>query len=367
MEALLFRNPSSGHVYGDKCNKAVRTAREQVANLVGARPDEIYFTSCGTESNNWAIWGVVASARKRGIEWPHVVTTQVEHPAVLRYVEALREQGLLRYTTVAVNEEGIVALEDVVGALTQDTVLVSIMHANNEVGSIQPVQQIATAAKRKGIVVHCDAAQSMGKIDVQVDDLNVDLLSIVGHKFGAPKGVAALYIRSGVQLEPMLRGGGQEAGMRAGTENVLLVVGLGKAAELARLEAVKIPCHMEQMRDKLFAMLQESFGQGAIAVNGPKDSSCCLPNTLNVRISGLDAAQLLSSLRNKVAASAGSACHSGKNSISEVLSAMKVSEDQARGTLRLSTGRHTTKADIEFAVKCIVEAAAKQGLCNKIA
>ncbi|GMH33352.1 hypothetical protein BSKO_01186 [Bryopsis sp. KO-2023] len=353
-----FGNPSSKHIYGTKCHGAVEDARKQVAGLIGCSPSEIYFTSCGTESNNWAIWGSIAMARKRGLKCPHVVTSAVEHPAVLNYLIALKEQGLLTFTAVPVTEQGLVRPQDVIASIDpESTVLVSIMHSNNEVGAIQPLEEI-TAAVRQATpqaLIHCDGAQSLGKVSLNVQSLGVDMLSIVGHKLGAPKGVAALYIRSGVQLEPLLRGGGQEAGSRPGTENVLQVVGLGMACEIARKEATAIYQNMMQTREKLHECLISGLGADSVHLNGPTDPSKRLPNTLNVSIDGLDSNKLLSGLGETLAASAGSACHSGEHSSSPVLEAMKVPGEAAKGTLRLSTGRHTTLEDVARAAEIIVQ------------
>lgn len=367
MEPFVFHhfgNPSSPHVYGRACRAAVDTARQQVARLIGAQPSEVFFTSGGTESDNWAIWGAVMAHRQSVEGLPHVVTSQIEHPAVLACLQSLSKQGFLSYTAVPVDHQGLVSVSDVEAALTPSTVLVTIMHSNNEVGALQPVAAIAAAAHARGVpLVHTDAAQSLGKVPIDVNELGVDLLTVVGHKFGAPKGVGALYIRSGAQLANLLHGGSQEAGRRAGTENVLLLAGLGAAAQVAADESAELMSHMRHMRQWLQEQLMAAFPPELVRVNGPNDESLRLPNTLSISIKGLAAPSLLQQLKDKLAASAGAACHSKEGpAVSPVLQAMKVEPRFAVGTLRLSTGRHTTEADIDTAVKLIVGAARKQGM-----
>lgn len=360
-----FGNPSSVHTYGLATRAAVDKARQQVAALINCWADELAFTSCGTEADNWAIWGSVM-ARKDTVEGtPHVVTSAVEHPAVTKCLQQLQQLGLCSYTSVPVDAAGLVDPADVVAALTPDTVLVTVMHSNNEVGTIQPIAAIARAVKaaNPNILVHTDAAQSMGRLDLDVQGLGVDLLTLVGHKFGAPKGVGALFIKRGVKLVNLLSGGSQEAGRRGGTENVLLLVGLGAAAELAFTERSEQQQHMRSMRDRLAAGLLAIFPREIVQINGPQDSSLVLPNTLSISIKGLAAPSLLQMLQDKLAASAGAACHSSKGaSVSPVLQAMKLGPVWAVGTLRLSTGRHTTADEIDRAVQLIYEAAVKQGV-----
>ncbi|WIA11892.1 hypothetical protein OEZ85_011977 [Tetradesmus obliquus] len=368
----LFGNPSSVHAYGQQTRAAVDKARQQVAGLINCSPDEVAFTSCGTESDNWALWGAVmarrgssssSSSSQQGL--PHVVTSQIEHPAVTACLRSMAEHGLCTFTAVPVDSQGLISVTDVVSALTPNTVLVSIMHSNNEVGSLQPVAAIAAAVRQAapGCLVHSDAAQSMGKVAVDVQQLGVDLLTLVGHKFGAPKGVAALYIRQGVQLANLLSGGSQERGRRGGTENVLLLAGLGAAAELAQLEADATAAHMRSMRDRLAAGLLAALPRHLVRINGPQDSALQLPNTLSISVKGLSAPSLLQMLAQKLAASAGAACHSSHGpAVSPVLQAMRLHPDYAVGTLRLSTGRHTTADEVDRAVTLIVGAARKQGL-----
>lgn len=369
---LHWGNPSSGHAFGKPCATAVKRARAAVARLINASPAEILFTACGSEADNHAIVGAIKAeeARRRlagvkGGPLPHVVTSNVEHPAIVECLEAARGCGRADVTYVPVDGEGRVTAEAVAAALTPQTVLVTVMHANNEVGAMQPIGEIVAAcrAAKPGVLVHTDAAQSVGKVAVDVEALGVDLLTLVGHKFGAPKGVAALYVRRGLQLPNFLHGGGQEGGRRAGTECVVLVAALGRAAEIAVAELDALQAHMRATRDRLAALLWEGLGGGGDGVlrrNGPEQEEHRLPNTLSVGIRGVNASALLATLSEKVAASAGAACHTDHASISAVLRAMDVPRDYAIGTLRLSTGRHTTMDDVERGAALILEQARAQ-------
>ncbi|MBI4396795.1 MAG: cysteine desulfurase [Elusimicrobia bacterium] len=343
-----FGNPSSSHAYGAKTKEAVETARRQAAALLNCRPEEIVFTSGGTESNNYALKGAAFALRDKG---NHIITSQVEHPAVLEVCRFLERQGF-KITYVPVDGTGRVRPSDVEQAMTAQTILISIMHANNEVGTLQPVQEIAALAKKRGVLSHTDAAQSAGKIPTRVDALGVDLLSVAGHKLYAPKGIGVLFVRAGVTLEKFMHGAGHESGRRAGTENVLEIAGLGKACEIALRDMEKNETHMRAMRDKLYEGLQSSAGN--LRLNGHVDER--LPNTLSVGFRGLEAHRLLSGIQDAVAASAGSACHSGEVKISPVLKAMNVPEEWARGTVRFSTGRMTTLVDIQEAVQVVSKA-----------
>jgi cysteine desulfurase len=345
-----FGNPSSGHWYGVQARQAVEEARARVSELLHCAAGEVVFTSGGTESNNQALKGAALALRGRG---NHIVTSAIEHPAVTEVCRWLAERGF-EVTWLPVDEHGRVSAADFEVALRPETILVSIMHANNEVGTIQPIAEIARLARRRGVLVHTDAAQSAGKIPVDVEALGVDLLSLAGHKLYAPKGVGALYVRRGVALEKFLHGAGQESGRRAGTENVLEIVGLGKACEIARRDLDRNTGHMLEMRDALEAGLRARTA--AMRVNGhPRER---LPNTLSVSFPGADAQDLLRAVGGRVAASAGAACHSGAIEVSHVLRAMRVPLEHARGTLRLSTGRMTARPDIEAAVDAIAGAVA---------
>jgi cysteine desulfurase len=343
-----FGNPSSSHWYGRKTREAVETARAQVAALLNCTPGEILFTSGGTESNNHAIRGIALARRRHG---KHIITSQIEHPAVTAVCERLKQDGF-EITYLAVDEHGLISVSDVKRAIRPETILITLMHANNEVGTIQPIEEVAELAIARGIVFHTDAAQSAGKIPTDVRALGVDLLSIAGHKLYAPKGVGALYVREGTHLERLMEGAGQERGRRPGTENVLEIVGLGKACEIARRDLAANREQMRRLRDRLEAGLLERVPY--LCVNGHPENR--LPNTLSASVEGLDAGALLAAIQDKVAASAGAACHSGHVQVSHVLQAMHIPEEWARGTLRFSTGRMTSAVDIDTAVAVIADA-----------
>lgn len=343
-----FGNPSSGHAYGRTPREAVAEARRQVADLLGCPPEHIIFTSGGTEANNHALKGIVMAAHRGG----HIITSAVEHPAVLAVCRFLERFGI-ETTYLPVDAAGQVNPEDVASAIRADTLLITIMHANNEVGTLQPIDAIAELARKHGIPLHTDAAQSVGKIATRVDDLSVDLLSVAGHKLYAPKGVGALYVGPGVAaLENFCHGAGQESGRRAGTENVALIVGLGKACALAARDLERNGAHMRRMRDHLYAGLQA--GLENVRRNGHPDKR--LPNTLSVSFPGIAADRLLATIGDTVAASAGAACHADSITISHVLEAMQVPENHARGTVRFSVGKPTKEEDIDAALPVIIAA-----------
>jgi cysteine desulfurase len=350
-----FGNPSSPHAYAETPRAALSRARRQVADLVGTTADQIAFVGSGSEADALAIRGTVLAAIAAGSHSPHVVTQLTEHPAVLAACRELQDWHGVEVTHLPVDGDGRVDPDDVAAAITADTVLVSVMHANNETGTLQPLADIARATRSRGVLLHSDAAQSVGKMPVDVDDLGVDLLTIVGHKMYAAKGIAALYIRSGVQLHPLVGGGGQERGLRAGTENVALAVGLGEAAELAaRSLAAGEPGRLSGLRDRLTAGLAERF-PGRVHVHGHPAQR--LPNTVNLRIDGVPALQLLASTPG-VAASAGSACHSGLDEPSPVLMGMGLSRESALSAIRISLGRWTHAADVDEATLRVSDAAA---------
>jgi len=346
-----FGNPSSTHLYGMAPRKALIRARQQAARLLGAKPHEIVFTSGGTESNNHALRCAAAAAAPRR---NHILTTCIEHPAVLSVFAFLEHSGFTA-TYLPVDPFGRVSVDAVFKALRPETILISIMHANNEVGTLQPVREIAALARERGIIMHTDAAQTVGKIPVDVRELGVDLLSVAGHKLYAPKGVGALFIREGLGLGPFMQGAGQENGMRPGTENVLLVVGLGKACEVALRDLDAGRIRMQSTRDRLHHALMEAFPE--IRCNGHPDAR--LPNTVSLSFPGMEANRILEEIGLDVAASAGAACHSDRIAVSHVLEAMAVPLEFAQGTLRFSTGRTTTLEEIDFAVKTIVAAVKK--------
>ena len=332
-----FGNPSSGHVYGGNPAKAVALARERLSDLLGCHPDEIIFTGCGSESDNLAIKGTAEILRGRG---NHIVTTAIEHPAVILACKFLEARGF-EVTYLPVDAFGRVSPEDVESAITNRTILISIMHANNETGSIQPIPEIGRIARVRGIRFHTDAAQSIAKVPITVDELAVDLLTVAAHKFHASKGVGALYVRRGTKLEPLIHGGGQEHGLRAGTENVALVAGLGKAAELAARELEDNGPRLAALRDKLQALLEAA--PGGVKLNGHPAER--LPNTLNLSFEGVDGSELLAAIP-EVAASMGSACHADRRESSPVLTAMGVPRELALGAVRFSVGRYNTEEEI---------------------
>ena len=343
-----FGNPSSAHWYGQQTHLAVVKARQQVAALLQCAPDEIVFTSGGSEANNYAIIGTAMARRQRG---NHIITSAIEHPAVIEVCKYLETQGFV-VTYLPVDGDGWIDPQAVEQAIRPETILITIMHANNEVGTIQPIAAIADIAKCYDIVMHTDAAQSVGKIPTEVDALGVDLLSIAGHKVYAPKGVGALYIRQGMTLQKLIHGADHERHHRAGTENVLGIVGLGSACAIARRDLAQNMAHMRAMRDRLAAGLLRQWP--AARVNGPSEAR--LPNTLSISFPHIEANQLLAAM-DGVAASSGAACHSDTVDVSSVLAAMHVPLDYAMGTLRFSTGRMTTAADIDHAIAIVIRAA----------
>lgn len=341
-----FGNPSSVHWYGVQTRKAVEKARSQVAALIHANPDEIIFTSGGSESNNFAIKGIAHARKSIG---NHIITSAVEHPAVVEVCRYLESEGF-EITVVPVNEYGMVNPDDVARAITPRTILITIMHANNEVGTIQPIRKIAEIAHAHDIVIHTDAAQSTGKIPVPVDELKVDLLSIAGHKLYGPKGIGALYIRRGVKLNKIIHGADHEQNLRAGTENILCDVGLGEACECAGRDLQKNMTHTQEMRDLLFQKFDESGLD--FRMNGHPEKR--LPNTLSLSFRNVEANTVLSELSH-VAASAGAACHSDQIDVSAVLEAMDVPLEYAMGTIRFSTGRFNTQDEIEKAADEVIK------------
>jgi cysteine desulfurase len=356
LEAMLpalrdaWGNPSSGHAQGRRARRALDAAREQVAALIGARADEVVFTSGGTEADNAAIVGVAEALAGRG---RHVVISTIEHSAVDLPCAWLEGRGF-RVTRVAPRADGAVEAAAVEAALEPDTVLLSIMHANNETGVLQPIRPLGALARARGVVFHTDAAQSVGKLAVSVDDLGVDLLTIAGHKLYAPKGVGALYVRRGTPLAPLLRGAGHERGLRSGTENTPAIAGLGAACELARRETGSRERHLARVRDRLEAALSRAVPD--LVVHGARAER--LPNTLSAAVPGIDANRLLSSLRG-VATAAGAACHSGRSEPSRVLRAMGVPDELAVCTLRLTVGRPTTLEEADAAAAEIATCVAK--------
>lgn len=354
LEAMLpylkehFGNPSSNHAYGEQAKDAVNKAREQVAELIGSEPDEIVFTSGGSESNNHAIIGTALTNTKEG---RHIITSRTEHPSVLETLGYLEEKFGFKVTYLPVDRFGIVNPTDVEKAITDETVLITIMHANNEVGTIEPIEEIGEIAREKDVVFHIDAAQSCGKIDVSVDKLNADLLTIAGHKLYAPKGVGALYIRNGINVDKFIHGAGQEERRRAGTENVPYIVGLGRACKISLGTLQDFGQRVKTLRDKLHNNILTDFGEDRTKLNGHPERR--LPNTLNISIKDVIGEELLGQIP-EIAASTGSACHAGSTEPSPVLLAMGLTREQALGALRLSLGRWSTEEEIQKASQLIV-------------
>jgi cysteine desulfurase NifS/selenium donor protein len=339
-----FGNPSSSHVYGQQTKQAVENARKQISLLLNCHISEIIFTSGGTESNNYAIKGLAYARQNEG---KHIITSTIEHPAVLEVFRFLEKQGF-KATYINVDEYGTLNLDELKKAIRPDTILISVMHANNEVGTIQPIGEIAALAKAHNITFHCDGAQSVGKIETDVQKMGVDLFSIAGHKLYAPKGIGVLYIRTGTKLEKLMHGADHEQNLRAGTENVLEIVGLGKAAEIARLNLDENARKLKHTRDLLWNGLKEQIPE--IKLNGHRENR--LPNTLSVSFPKIEANTLLDELEG-VAASAGAACHTDNIDVSHVLQAMVVPIDFAMGTIRFSTGKYTTEKEIEEAIEIV--------------
>jgi len=367
-----FGNAASIHTFGQKARAAVETAREQVAALIGARPQEIVFTSGGTEADNHAIFGAVSALvawlpnrspnplddlgkRLSIAHLKHVITTAIEHEAVLNTCQELEKQGV-RVTYLPVDAQGVVSAEAVRRALRKETVLITVMHANNELGTVQPLEEIGRIAADADVYFHTDAVQSAGKVPIDVNALRLDLLSLSGHKFYAPKGIGALYIRGGTRLQQLLYGGHHQRGFRPGTENVAGIVGMGKAAELARKSLAEDAARISALRDRLeqglLSRVPHSRANGARA---PRT-----PNTTNILYSGIEGEALVIALDLKgLASSTGAACSSGAVEPSHVLTAVGLSPDEARSSLRFSLGRHTTAGEIDFALQ-IVPAAVEQ-------
>jgi cysteine desulfurase len=346
-----FGNPSSSHWYGFAPKEALEIARIQVAEILTCDPREVFFTSGGTESNNHAIRGVARIMRDKG---NHIITSVIEHPAVLEVCKFLERDGF-ETTYLPVSLDGLIDPADVEKSIRPTTILITIMHANNEVGTVQPIKEISKIAEKNSIFMHTDAAQSLGKIPTDVRELGVTLLSVAGHKVYAPKGVGALFVRSPLKLEKFCHGAGQEMGWRAGTENVLEIVGLGKACEVARRGLKENMDHMKELRDRLHEGLMSRLGN--VRLNGHPEMR--LPNTLSISFKGLEANRILEEISEKVAASAGAACHSDTVEVSYVLKAMGIPLAWAKGTLRFSLGRMTTLEEIDTAIDAVAGAVLK--------
>jgi cysteine desulfurase len=349
-------NPSSSHVFGRTTHAAIDRARRQVADMLGAQPDEIVFTGGGSEASNQALKGTVFAKLNGSFgQWAsgtNIITSAIEHPATLQPCEFLKRLGC-RVTILPVDGHGLVDPEAVRRAIDRDTTLVSIMHSNNEVGTLQPVREIAAIVRERGVLMHTDVAQSMGKVPVDVNELGVDLLSVAGHKLYAPKGIGVLFVRKGVKLEPLIHGAGHEGGRRAGTENVPYIVALGAACAIAKQSLSAATQRLRELRERLWQRLQARLGE-RVVLNGHPEQR--LPNTLNVNFVGHLGPELLQSVP-EIAASNGSACHEGQITYSPVLSAMQVPPELSRGAVRLSVGRFTTEEEIDRAAELLTAAA----------
>jgi cysteine desulfurase len=340
-----YGNPSALHWAGAPVKELMQNAREQVASLIGCSSREIIFTSGGSEANNLALKGFYFKNKHKG---NHIITSKIEHPAVMNPCKFLEKLGV-NVTYIGVDRYGRVSPEEIEKAITKDTILISIMHSNNETGTLQPIHEIGRIAERYGIAFQTDASQSVGKVPVNVKELNVDMLTIAGHKLYAPKGIGALYIRDGIQLEPLIHGAGHEFGLRAGTENTLLAVGLGKACEIAKNYLGNQ--ELKELTDYFWNELKEAYGD-RIQLNGHPEEK--LPNTLNVSFVRKIGQELLDAIP-QLAASTGSACHAGSVELSPVLKEMKVPEEVGMGAIRFSLGRHTTKDEIDLVLNWLRE------------
>jgi len=343
-----YGNPSSVHSFGRETRKAVEESREKVAALINAEPKEIFFTSGGTEGDNLALKGVAYANRKKG---NHIITTAIEHHAILHTCEYLEKQGFI-ITYLPVDENAMIRMEDLKNAITDKTILISIMFANNEVGTIQPIKEIGQLAREKGIYFHTDAVQAVGNYPIDVKELNIDLLTLSGHKFHASKGSGALYIRRGVKIEEIQHGGGHERNLRAGTENVPGIVGLGKAAEIAKRDMEKKIKYVQSLRDKVIATIMEKVPH--VKLNGHPQSR--MPGNVNFSFLFIEGESLLLNLDMKgIAASSGSACTSGSLDPSHVLLAMGLTHEVAHGSLRITLGRGNTEEEVDYFLELVPE------------
>ena len=343
-----YGNPSSLYSIGRASKKAIEEARKKVASLINANPNEIYFTGCGSESDNMIIKGIAHKERKKG---RHIITSQIEHPAVLHTCQALEKEGF-EVTYLKVNKEGFINLEELRNSIRNDTILISIMFANNEIGTIQPIEMISKIARMHNIVFHTDAVQACGNIPIDVKRMGIDCLSLSGHKLYAPKGIGALYVRNGIEFEKFMDGGHQEKNKRAGTENVASIVGLGKACELAQMNLKNHQMHLEELRDYFIKEVEEKI-DGAILNGSIKNR---LPGNSNFSFPMVDGEALLLNLDAKgICASAGSACTSGSSKPSHVLTSIGLPDDLAHSSLRVSFGEDNTKEDVDYLIENLCE------------
>lgn len=342
--SVEYGNPSSMYSIGRSSRRAIETARKRVAELINCKPKEIYFTSCGSESDNMALKGIAYANKEKG---NHIITSKIEHPAILNSCKTLEKQGY-RITYLNVDEEGNIDISELENSINEDTILISIMFANNEIGTIEPIEQISKIAKKHNIIFHTDAVQACGNIKIDVKDMGIDMLSLSGHKINAPKGVGALYIREGIEFDRFLDGGHQEKNKRAGTENVAEIVGLGKACEIAKNNLESHINKLKELRDFYINQVEEKIEN--IKLNGPRDNR--LPGNANISFKGINGSELLLKLDEKgICASAGSACSTGSNSPSHVLTSIGLDSKMADGTLRVTFCEENSKEDVEYLVE----------------
>lgn len=343
-----YGNPSSIYNIGRKAKKAIEEAREKVAKLIGADKNDIYFTSCGSESDNTALKGIAYNNKNKG---NHIITSKIEHHAILESCKQLENQGF-EVTYINVNKDGIIDLEELRNAIKENTILISIMFANNEIGTIQPIEEIAKIAKEKNIIFHTDAVQAVGNVPINVKDMDIDMLSLSGHKIYGPKGIGALYVKKGIEFTKFMNGGHQEKNKRAGTENVASIVGLGKACELSEIGLKQHIKHLEELRDYYNKEIQNRIED--VKINGTMEKR--LPGNSNISFKGIDAGGLLLELDKKgICASSGSACTSGEAKLSHVLTAIGLEQEYIQGALRITIGEFNTKAQIDYLVENLVE------------
>lgn len=342
--SVEYGNPSSMYSIGRSSRRAIETARKRVAELINCKPKEIYFTSCGSESDNMALKGIAYANKEKG---NNIITSKIEHPAILNSCKTLEKQGY-RITYLNVDEEGNIDISELENSINEDTILISIMFANNEIGTIEPIEQISKIAKKHNIIFHTDAVQACGNIKIDVKEMGIDMLSLSGHKINAPKGVGALYVREGIEFDRFLDGGHQEKNKRAGTENVAEIVGLGKACEIAQNNLESHINKLKELRDFYINQVEEKIDN--IKLNGPRDNR--LPGNANISFKGVNGSELLLKLDEKgICASAGSACSTGSSSPSHVLTSIGLDSKMAEGTLRVSFSEENSKEDVEYLVE----------------
>lgn len=348
----FFGNPSSIYQLGQEAKQAIETARQTVARVLGGRTDEIFFTSCGSESDNWALRGVAEALQQKG---NHIITTKIEHHAVLHTAQYLERHGFT-VTYLDVDQDGLISLEELEKAITPKTILISVMAANNEIGTLQPLKEIGAIAKRHGVLFHTDAVQAVGHVPLDVEEMQIDLLSLSGHKLGAPKGIGALYIRKGTPIHPFLLGGGQEKKQRAGTENVASIVGLAKAMALAAEEMEEETARLTALREKLINGLLEKIPHSQ--VNGHRTKR--LPGNCNLSFAFVEGESILMLLDAAgIAASSGSACTSGSLDPSHVLLALGLSHELAHGSVRFTLGLGTTEEEVDYVLEVLPDIVAR--------